>query len=351
MQLRARLEARPDTGALRNVNTTIQQYLFERTADGVLVISPDGLIESINPSAVAMLGITPDQARTNKPAWLFRHNPAMLNLFKRTGEQVLDVRLPRRRIALGIANTLPNGGKLIILQDVTEQRKLDARREELITRMAHDLRNPLMAMGGFAELVESMGDITPQQKHFITRIRQTANKLYDVSAELVDLVWIEAGLPMQHRPVRMQEPIARAINELSHVAKERNIAIAFSVQDPLPMVMGDPDRLYLVIFQLLENAILYSERESSVAIHGWGDGYDFYCSVADKGIGISDNELHLIFDRLYRSQDVRVQGVTGGGLGLTLAKKIILRHGGDIWVASNLGEGSTFTFILPAVSA
>jgi signal transduction histidine kinase len=76
-----------------------------------------------------------------------------------------------------------------------------------------------------------------------------------------------------------------------------------------------------------------------------------YCTVADQGIGISDNELHLIFDRLYRSGDTRVQSVPGGGLGLTLAKKIVLRHGGDIWVASNLGDGSTFTFVLPAIRA
>lgn len=329
----------------------IQQILFERTADGVLTTDADGNITHINPSAVALLGITSKQAHGQKPAWLFRYNPTLINLFKRDGEQVLDVYLPRRRVALGIATPLPDGGKLVLLQDVTEQRKLSSQREELITRMAHDLRNPLTAMGGYAELVETMGDLSPQQKHFLTRIRQTATKLHDVAASLVDLAWIEAGLPMTHRPVRLQEPIARALSELTDLAESRRIAIAFSVQDPLPLVMGDPERLYMLVSELLENALLYSEQESSIAIHAWSDEFDMYCSVADKGIGISDSELHLIFDRLYRSQDARVQQHHGGGLGLTLAKKIVLRHGGDIWVASNLGEGSTFTFVLPAVSA
>ena len=240
---------------------------------------------------------------------------------------------------------------IAMAEDVTEQRRIDANREELVNRMAHDLRNPLMAMGGYAELIETMGDLSVQQQHFVTRLRQTTSKLYDVAAELVDLVWIEAGLPIQHRPVRLQEPIMRAIAALTPLAEERKIGIAFSVQDPLPKVMGDPERLYMVIYQLLENALLYSEGESSIAIHAWSDGADVYCSVADKGIGVSDHEIHLIFDRLFRSSDTRVQAIPGGGLGLTIAKKIVYRHGGDIWVASNLGDGSTFTFVLPAVSA
>jgi signal transduction histidine kinase len=328
----------------------IRQTLFERTADGVLITDAAGVITHINPSAVAMLGVTAKQVRGQKPGLLFRYNPSLLNLLQREGEQVLDVHLPRRRVALGIATPLPEGGKLALLQDVTEQRRLEARRDELITRMAHDLRNPLMAMGGYAELIETMGELSIQQKHFISRIRQTASKLHEVSADLIDLAWIEAGMPMAHRPVRLQEPIGRAIAELTPLAEERKCAIAFSVQDPLPLVMGDADRLRLVVYELLRNAILYSETESSVAIHAWGDEFDLYCTVADKGIGISDTELHLIFDRLYRAQDLRVQGIRGGGLGLTMVKKIILRHGGDVWVSSNLGEGSVFTFVLPAVS-
>lgn len=325
--------------------------LFERSADGVLIADAQGIITRINPAAVAMLGISAAKARGQKPSVLFRYNANLINAFQREGDQVLEVPLPRRRTALAIATVLADGGRIVMLQDVTEQRRIDANRDELVNRMAHDLRNPLMAMGGYAELIESMGDLSVQQQHFVTRLRQTTSKLYDVAAELVDLVWIEAGLPIQHRPVRLQEPIMRAISALTPLAEERKIGIAFSVQDPLPKVMGDPERLYMVIYQLLENALLYSEAESSIAIHAWSDGADVYCSVADKGIGVSEHEIHLIFDRLFRSSDTRVQAISGGGLGLTLAKKIVYRHGGDIWVASNLGDGSTFTFVLPAVSA
>ncbi len=87
-----------------------------------------------------------------------------------------------------------------------------------------------------------------------------------------------------------------------------------------------------------------------MAIHAWADTHEAYCSVADQGIGIADDELELIFDRLYRSRSEHVLAIPGGGLGLTIARTIIRRHGGDLWATSNLGEGSTFTFVLPTTS-
>ena len=106
----------------------------------------------------------------------------------------------------------------------------------------------------------------------------------------------------------------------------------------------------IAIYNILHNAISYSQPEQTIAIHAWSDTHEAYCSVADRGIGINDDELELIFDRLYRSRDERVQAMHGGGLGLTIARTIIRRHGGDIWASSNLHDGSTFTFVLPTVS-
>ena len=113
--------------------------------------------------------------------------------------------------------------------------------------------------------------------------------------------------------------------------------------------MGDPVRLQLVIHNILHNAIIYSKPEGNIVIHGWGDENEIYCSIADRGIGIADTELEMIFDRMYRSRDERVTDIHGGGIGLTVAKTIIKRHGGDLWASSNFDEGSTFTFVLPAV--
>lgn len=326
----------------------IYEHLFRATADGVIIIDNNGLIERINPAAAAMLSITIEEVRGKSAKESFKSNPSLLTLINRDDDYTTNVRLPRKRFGIGIATNIDASSKrLLIIQDVTEKRELDSRRKALSHSISHDLRNPLSAIGGFAELVAKFGDITPQQEKFLTRIRQTATKMHDMAEALVDLAWIEAGMPLSHLPIQMSDTINEAVKSLSPLAQSRKIIIVISVQTPMPMIMGDPERMYLVVYNLLHNAIIYSEEEQSIVIHAWSDEQEVYCSVADRGIGISSDELDQVFDRMHRSRDERVREIPGGGLGLTIAKTIIERHGGDIWASSKLGEGSTFTFVLP----
>jgi signal transduction histidine kinase len=329
--------------------TQVYEYLLRTTSDGVLIADKEQRITHVNPAAAGMLSITVEDSIGKTPAQCFPHNIALQNLFEREGDQKLDIRLPRRRLAIGLAATLEGGERVILLQDVTEKRDLETRREQLIKAIAHDLRNPISAITGFVDLVSKFGELNAQQEKFLTRVRQTTSKLYDLAESLVDLAWIEAGMPLKHEPIRLDDALERAVTATEPLARKQKITIAVSVQKPLPVVMGDPDRLHLVIFHLLQNAVMYSLPERSIAIHAWGDEHEVYCSVADRGFGIADDELELIFDRMYRSRDERVRELPGGGIGLTLARTIITRHGGDIWASSNLGAGSTFTFVLPTV--
>lgn len=328
----------------------ISRHLIRNTADGIL-IAHQGKLQLINPAAAAMLGVTVESSIGKQIESIFTLNPALLTLFSRSGDQTLEVRLPKRRLAVGIGHTLPSGERMVILQDVTEKNELESRRESLISTMRHDLRNPISAISGFAELVEKFGDLNDQQKRFLTRIRQTTSKLYDVIDTLVDLAWIEAGMPLAHQPIDLVMLVDKAVSRLRTLAYDRRVTMAVSVQKPMPAVMGDPMRLEMVIFHLLQNAIIYSDVDQSIVIHAWGDIHEAYVSVADQGIGIDDDELELVFDRLYRSRDERVRERPGGGLGLTIARTIVQRHGGDLWASSNPGQGSTFTFVLPAVEA
>jgi signal transduction histidine kinase len=325
------------------------EFIFRTSGDGILLTNPQGLMERINPAAAAMLGVTSEEILGKSAKQVFGQNNALTNLFIRKGEQTLDVRLPKRRLAVGVATTLGTGERLVLLQDVTEKRELESRREALINTVSHDLRNPISAMDGFAELILKFGPLNEQQTRFITRIRQTTGKLYDMIGSLVDLAWIEAGMPLEHVPLEMSVLIDRAVNNLTSLAMQKQVSIAVSVQSPMPVIMGDPERMQQVVYNLLHNAIIYSYPEQTVAIHAWADDHEAYFSVADRGLGVADDELELIFDRLYRSRDERVRELPGSGIGLTLARTIITRHGGDIWGSSNLGEGSTFTFVLPTV--
>ncbi|MAS33209.1 MAG: hypothetical protein CL610_04330 [Anaerolineaceae bacterium] len=328
----------------------LSDFLFRSTADGILVSNSEHRLIAINPAAAAMLRLTVEELLGKKVEQSLRHNPELLNLFTRSGEQILDVHLPKRRLAVGIATSFKDGTRMVLLQDVTEQRDLESRRDALVTAVAHDLRNPIAALGGYADLISKFGDLNENQQRFVGRIRQTTTKIHDLAAPLVDLAWIEAGLPLAHVPIQLSDIIKRVASRLSSLAASRRMTIAISVQSPMPSIMGDPDRIQLAVYNLLHNAIIYALPEQTVAIHGWSDTHEAYCSIADQGIGVADDELELIFDRLYRSRDERVQAIPGGGLGLTIARTIILRHGGDLWASSNLDEGSTFTFVLPTVS-
>jgi signal transduction histidine kinase len=310
----------------------------------------DDRITAVNPAAAAMLRVTVEELIGQQPAQCFSKQPALINLFARSGDQILDVRLPQRRLAVGVATSFADGSRLVLLQDVTEQRDLESRREALVAAVAHDLRNPIAALRGYAELVEKFGELNENQQRFNQRIQQTAGKIHEVAASLVDLAWIEAGLPLAHLPIQLSDTIRRVVASLSSLAHSRRVGIAISIQSPMPPIMGDPERIELAIHHILHNAIMYSFPEQNVAIHAWSDTHEAYCSVADQGIGIADDELELIFDRLYRSRSEHVLEIPGGGLGLTIARTIIQRHGGDIWATSNLGEGSTFTFVLPTTS-
>lgn len=330
-------------------SNTLSDFLFHRTSNGVLIADADGIVKSVNPAAAAMLVVAADQMLGFPVTQCFANNPSLLALFTQTVEK--DVRLPRRRLAVGTATTLPDGARIVLLQDVTEQRELDQRREALIASMAHDLRSPLAALFGYVDLIETMGELSPDQQYFVERTRDTAGKLNAVAAELIDLAWIEAGMPFKHAPVDLQQPIEQVIEELKPLAEEKQVTFFVSVQEPLPQIMGDADRIRQVVYKLLHNAIVYSNTEQIVAVHARSDGKEVVVSVADQGIGIPMDDLDLVFDRMFRSRDPRVQAVPGGGIGLTIARLILSRHGGTISVISSVDKGSTFTFRLPSISA
>jgi signal transduction histidine kinase len=330
-------------------HTSLYEFIVRTTNNGVLIADKSLLLTYINPAAAAMISMTPEQIIGKSPKQAFGKNQALINLFMRTGEQKLDVRLPRQRLAQGIAETMATGERVVMLHDVTETRDIENRRDMLSKAIAHDLRNPISAISGFADLILRFGELNEQQAKYLLRIKQTSTKLHDMVKSLVDLAWIEAGMPLAHVPIRLDELIQKAVKELSDTAHKQKLGIAISLQKPLPVVMGDPVRLQLVIHNILHNAIIYSKPEGNIVIHGWGDENEIYCSIADRGIGIADTELEMIFDRMYRSRDERVTDIHGGGIGLTVAKTIIKRHGGDLWASSNFDEGSTFTFVLPAV--
>lgn len=322
-------------------------FLFMTTDNGVVVADAGGKISRMNPALGQMLHLPPEKCLGQEPQQAFKVR-GLVELLTQRGERAADVRLPKKRLAVGIGTDLPGGGRIVILQDVTEQKDLESRREALVAAIAHDLRNPISAIGGFADLAARSGDLNEKQDKYLARVRQTAAKLDKIILPLVDLAWIEAGMPLRHEPCRLGIIIHEATGKVADFAREKKITIAISTQEPMPVVMGDPGRLLEVVYNLLHNAVLYSPPEVTVAVHAFEHEDEVWCTVADPGPGIPKEDLDKIFDRMYRSSDETVRDLPGGGLGLTVARTIVQRHGGTIWAESEYGRGSTFTFVLPS---
>lgn len=329
---------------------SIYHFVMQRTGDGIMVCSSAGIVTYVNPAAAAMLSLRSQQIIGKHAGSTLRAFPAVLKLLNNSGELSRDVRLPFQRLATGTASTLNNGDRVLILHDITEQRDIETRRITLSKTLAHDLRNPISGIRGFVDLVERFGELNADQKRFLERAQQSTDKVQQMLRQLVDLAWIEAGMSLQRESVRLNEIINDELQSLRPLAKMRSLHFVTSIQTPLPVIMGDSERLAQVVHNLLTNAINYSSPDRTIAVHAWGDDYDVFCSVADQGFGIATHEQQLIWDRMYRSSDERVRGVSGGGLGLTIARTIVERHGGSIWLTSRMDEGSTFTFHLPAIS-
>ncbi len=322
------------------------EFIFQNAAVGILMVGSQGELLRLNSAAVAMLYLKPETVLGRHVGEIFRENRPLVRLSLPGGPKQLNIRLANNRLASGIGGDI-SGQRIVVLHDITERHDLDSRRDALIKSISHDLRNPINALGGYADLVRKFGALNPQQERFMTRIQQTTNKLYEMTEKLVDLSWIEAGMPLEHIPVELIGLTREVMRELSYEAYKAGVSIVNSIPDECPAVMGDPRSLKKSIYYLLDNAIRYSMGGNNVVIHAWHNLTHVYYTVADQGIGISEEDQSKIWDRLWRSSDERVRDVAGAGIGLTYVRTVIRRHGGKIHVDSTLNEGSTFTFELP----
>jgi signal transduction histidine kinase len=335
---------------LSSSHLALYEFIFRTSAEGILQVDSEDHCCLMNPAAAAMLQTTQENIIGKTPATAFPQIPALVRLLRRGSELTLDVRLPNERIAQGTGHDLPDASRVVLLNDVTEQRNIESRRDALVKAISHDLRNPISAISGYADLVSKFGDLNERQTHFIRRIQQTSDKLRELTAGLVDLAWIEAGMPLQYKPIELASLIRKAVKELTLKAQSHGIRIVISTQEPMPTLMGDPERIKRAIYHVIDNAIQYSSSESNVGIHAWQQGNKVFCSIADRGFGMIEGDLEKIWDRMWRSTDERVMAIPGGGIGLTYVRTIIRRHGGSISAESRFNEGTTITFMLPLVA-
>ena len=220
-------------------------------------------------------------------------------------------------------------------------------RQQMVADVAHELRTPLANIRGYLEAIED--GVVEADEATLRTLRDEASHLNRLIDDLQELAQAEAGnLRLDRGPTDPAELIARATGAVRARAVERGIALTTALPPDLPAVEVDPQRITQVLHNLLTNALTHTPSGGSVVVEAWRTPEGMVAiSVADTGAGIAPEDLPRIFERFYRADSSRSRATGGSGLGLTIAKRLVESHGGQIAAASELGRGSRFTFTLP----
>ena len=223
---------------------------------------------------------------------------------------------------------------------------------EFVSLVSHELRTPLTAIQGYVKLILAghTGELNPVQSKFLNTVGRNTDRLVALVNDLLDISRIEAGkMDLVLESLDLANVVERELESLKAQAEERGIAIVVDIEEGTPRVRADPHRLGQIIDNLVSNAIKYSPGRSTVKITANPIGNNVLVKVIDCGIGIAPEERSKVFQRFYRSQSGEVRSTWGTGLGLAITRHLVEMHGGKIWVESEKGQGSTFSFSIAAV--
>lgn len=377
---------------LSDYSRTLEQKVEQRTSeikaiidnmvDGLVVVDGEDRITQFNPALAGMIGISSKAiAKAKSYAEIFQ-GEEILNLVTSTRENPKQVfteefSLPERRIGKAVATSIYREvatsegselelnylGTVILIRDVTIEKEVDRMKTDFISTVSHELRTPLTSVLGFAKLIQKKLDesifplIQTDDKKVNRNIRQVTEnieiivsegmRLTKLINEVLDVAKIEAGkMQWNMNTLMITEVIDRAFSATSALFEQKGLTPIRETESDLPNIYGDKDRLVQVVINLISNAVKFTEQ-GNVTCRVKQTDQSIVVSVIDQGVGISEPDQPKVFERFKQVGDTLTDKPQGTGLGLPISKEIVEHHGGRIWVESELGKGSTFSFSLP----
>lgn len=238
-------------------------------------------------------------------------------------------------------------GAVATFVDITPLRKLQDEQEDLIHTVGHDLRGPLSVIQGQAQMLTRIANRIGMDARVVSSadaIAANTRRMDVMIRDLVDSARLESGqLQLHRREFDLGEAVSSLLATSAAIMDVRRVRV--TIPPELPPVMADPDRLERILTNLLSNALKYSGADAEVRLDAANADRLITVSVTDAGVGIPEEEIPHLFDRYYRATGTR--RAEGLGLGLYIARELVVAHGGTIWVESEPGKGSTFSFTLP----
>jgi two-component system, OmpR family, phosphate regulon sensor histidine kinase PhoR len=257
-----------------------------------------------------------------------------------------DIPLPDGRVLQGQLSQLPGVGYGAVLRDITRLKELDRIKTEFVSIVSHDLRTPLTTIRGYVSLLARAGPLNDVQQDFVARVDRSTDSIVDLLTDLLDIGRIEAGDEWEMTPVFLHTVVREVTERLRPNADLHRQTLSVNAPD-LPPVLGNRQRLEQVVAHLISNAIKYTPDHGGIDVVLREDDNFLVLQVSDTGIGISLEDQHRVFDKFYRVESEATERIGGTGLGLSIVRAIVKKHSGRVWVQSELGQGSTFTVLLP----
>ena len=351
------------------VEVAKSQAILEGVADGVIVADADGNIILFNAAAERILELPREQA-------LGRTTGEMLGLYgsqardwmetvARWAEQsetyaadeylVAQLEIGDRIVSVHLAPVLMGDEFLCtvsVFRDITAEVEAERAKTEFVSTVSHELRTPMTSIKGYVDLLllGAAGTVTESQQRFLSIVKNNADRLTMLVGDLLDLSRIESGrVALSPKVVQVEGVVSRVVTAMEARAVDRGLTLRSDVPPTLPDVLADPDRVVQILTNLVANACQYTLAGGEVAVLASAHEDEVHVSVRDTGIGIAQEDQEKIFGRFFRADDPVVQDAPGTGLGLSIVQSLVEMQGGRVWVESELGGGSMFTFTLPAV--
>lgn len=324
----------------------------------IIVMDMEYKITLLNDSCEKYLGITEEKS-LNKYFQEVMHNEELYNyileMIKKeniSGEaKVICINNNYFNIIVTLLKDTDNkiNGMVVLFQNITELKQLERIKTEFVSNISHEFKTPLTSImiGTSLILDENVGELNKKQKEIILAIKEDGEHLADLVNDILQLSKIESKRTFfDFKAYSIIGIIENSVREFYERAENKEVHLHYEVEDYLPKIIADNEKITWVMNNLLINALKYTNAGDEILVSAYAERKIMYISVKDTGMGIPEEYLDKIFNRFVQveNQDSEKRGT---GLGLTICREIVQAHGGEIWCESKLDEGSKFTFTVP----
>jgi len=358
---------RPYDLLFRNLKQSEERYrdLYEEAPNAYLSVGTDGCIDRANRSATELLGYSLDELVGRPVLDMYANTQngearaqGVFQRFK-AGEEIRNEELEMRRadgsnvwINLSVRPIRDREGRVIAsrseIVDITEHKKLDQLKDDFISLVSHELRSPMTVITGAINTALTEAErLTPEEtRQLLKDAALESEMLSNILGNLLELSRIQANrLSLHAEAISVKKVIQDAVDEVKRQSSEHQFVLDLTRE--LPPVHADELRLERILYNLLENAVKYSPPGSKIRVSVRPEKEQLVIGVSDQGTGISLSDQAKLFGPFQRIEESRPDGVRGVGLGLLVCRRLVEAHGGQMWVESELGRGSTFFFTIP----